>query len=70
MDITYLKRNKGGYYATVAGENFFCTVERRYIFTIPDKGWDAWYKGTRVYGDTRKEAVEILFRKIMNKKGN
>jgi hypothetical protein len=68
MDITYLKRAKGGYYATVAGENFFCTVEPRYIFTIRDKGWYAWHKGTKVYGDTRKEAVEILCRTLMNRK--
>ncbi len=68
MNVTYLKRKRGGYYATVEGENFFCMVERRYIFTLPDRGWWAWYKGTKVYGDTRKEAVELVYKAIMNTK--
>lgn len=64
MEITYIKRAKGGYYATTKHPDFFCTVERIYQFTIATNDWIAKYRGAAVIGQTRKEAVELLTQKV------
>ena len=59
--VTYTQRARGGYYAhTDKG----VIVVTRLFDDEPDRGWFATSRNFKALGQTRKEAVELVYNQI------